>query len=200
MNKPYFSYAVLGLLLGFVPAGAVIFFFFGLPDVTWGHSGGSMLHMATLVIIGLPGMAIGCLAGANLQHGTRSTIHLTLFMGGLLGSIFGLMGGFFLGWEIGADREATLMACLGVNLGGGVGIVVGGWLGRNKTKSARLITMPLLGLLGALGGLWAGAMYLGDAISPLLGGDAWLVGGIVGMAAGAFAGVLLGRLLGGLGR
>jgi hypothetical protein len=142
-------------------------------------------------------MAIGCLVGAIWQHGTRSALHLTLFMGGLLGTIGGLIAGVFLGWEVGGDREGTLGACLGTTVGGILGIVAGGWVGRKRAKSARLVTIPLLGLVGALGGLFAGANYLGDRLAPVLGGDGVLVGGFLGLVVGVLAGVILGRLLGG---
>ena len=204
MNRLYFSYSLIGLILGFFPVGVVIFFVLGLPDVTWGHSGGEMLHLIALVVLGIPGMTIGCLLGARWQHGRHSAMPVTITMGALVGAVWGFIAGMILLGEllqpllgVGSFQEGTVGGCLGIFLGGILGILLGGLSGRKRnSKSALLVTIPLGGLVGSVSGLIAGANYLGDLLQPVLGELAAMVGAGIGILAGGGLGILLGFLIG----
>ena len=134
MNKPHTCRAVTGLILGFIPAAVVVFLVLGLSDATWGHSGGEVLHLLALLVLGIPGMTFGCFLGAVWQRGSRKrAMHVILPLGALIGTGVGFIAGLFLLGDpvssiFGPFRGGTIAASAGMVAGGIAGTLLAGLL------------------------------------------------------------------------
>lgn len=118
----------MGFLLGFVPAGVIVFI--SMKDGPGGH-GSDVVDLLALLVLGLPGTAIGSLVGTVCQHrGTKPARHCLLPMGCLLGSIVGVVLGLFL---LG-DLCSSLLGWRGGTIAAGVGMIAGGMAGTLLTS------------------------------------------------------------------
>jgi hypothetical protein len=121
MTKLFFS--LVGLMLGFLPAALLV-----LTDRSVGH-GGDTIDLLFLLVLGIPGMTLGCFLGAFFQHRSKGRLRLLLTMGGCLGGVVGLFGGLFLREILRIPLREKDFMCLGLLTGGIIGIVIGGMFG-----------------------------------------------------------------------
>jgi hypothetical protein len=121
-KKPYCLWAVTGLVLGFVPAAVIAF-----TSVVGGRGHGSdAFNLAALVVVGIPGMTIGCSVGAFRQHRrTKPAPYIFLPIGGLIGSIVGVV----LALLLLGDYLGSLLAPYGERAAASVGLLAGGIVG-----------------------------------------------------------------------
>jgi len=129
------AFCLVGLILGFLPAGLLV-----LTDRSMGH-GSETIDLLFLFVLGVPGMTIGCFAGAFYQHRRRTRLHIILPIGGCLGAVVGLFGGLFLREILRLPIGEKDTMCVGLLAGGIMGIVMGGIFGgqtknRDETRSA----------------------------------------------------------------
>src|SRR5262249_19108902 len=124
------AFPLVGLILGFLPAALLV-----LTDRSMGH-GSETIDLLFLLVLGVPGMTIGCFAGAFCQHRRRTRLHIFLPIGGCLGAVVGLFGGLFLREILRIPIGEKDTMCLGLLAGGIMGIVTGGVFGGQPKNGA----------------------------------------------------------------